>query len=236
MDTDMDGALARTIADSPVLGQLSDADRAHLLTYSGEQAFGQGSPLFLRGQPATAFYLVLSGTVGLTMAENGTCSNVVDIVGPGHLVGEEAVLDCGRHTTSAYALLPVSAVAIQAEPFFAHLQDRFEVVQAMMAGASARLRGLILEITELKLQSTTRRLAGYLVRLAGARQGRVHIALPCEKQFLAERLGMKPESLSRAFAKLRAQGVQSGRLDDVDIEDMEALRRFWQSSNDPWDE
>ncbi|MCM8735595.1 Crp/Fnr family transcriptional regulator [Azospirillum sp. A1-3] len=233
----MDSALARTIADSPVLGQLSEADRTHLLTYSSERTFVQGSALFLRAQPATAFYLVLSGTVGLTVAEDGTCSNVVDIVGPGHLVGEDAVLDCGRHATSAYALLPVTAVAIQAEPFFAHLQDRFEVVQAMMAGATARLRGLIHEITELKLQSTTRRLAGYLVRLAGTQRGRVHIVLPCEKQFLAERLGMKPESLSRAFAKLRAQGVHSGRLDDVDIDDMEALRRFWQSSTDPsWDD
>ena len=33
------------------------------------------------------------------------------------------------------------------------------------------------------------------------------VALPYDKSLIAHRLGMKPESLSRAFARLRGQGV-----------------------------
>jgi CRP/FNR family transcriptional activator FtrB len=46
-----------------------------------------------------------------------------------------------------------------------------------------------------------------------------------ERRLLARRLGMTPEHLSRAFARLRHQGVSTmGRA--VMIADDEALRRF----------
>ena len=88
------------------------------------------------------------------------------------------------------------------------------------------MRGQIKEITELKLQSTTERLASYLVELAGAAHGRAVLRLPCEKRLLAERLGMEPATLSRAFAKLRDLGVETGRGDRVEVADMEVLRQL----------
>jgi cAMP-binding proteins - catabolite gene activator and regulatory subunit of cAMP-dependent protein kinases len=227
----MDNRIARTIADIPVFGQWPEPDRARLLSYSGERIFTAGDVLFRRGDPAVAFCVVLDGTVGLTLTEDEGSSGVVDMVRPGELAGDEAVFDRGPHTASAIALTPVTALVVAAEPFLAHLETRFELVLTMLAGASSRLRGLVHDITELKLQSTTQRLAGYLVRLAGAQQGRVRLMLPCEKQLLAERLGMKPESLSRSLSKLRAQGVHAGRPDIVEIDDIDVLRAFWQSSD-----
>jgi CRP-like cAMP-binding protein len=105
------------------------------------------------------------------------------------------------------------------------------VVLGLLAGASSGLRGLIQEITELKLLSTTRRLANYLAGLAGDRTGAVRLVLPCEKHVLAERLGMQPESLSRAFAKLRAQGVTVGRNDALLVRVVDLLRRYACSSD-----
>lgn len=230
----MDTMLGRTIAGNPILGVLSEADRNRLLTYCSVRDFPQGATVFLQGQAAGAFYVVLTGTIGLSVAADGGA--VMDIAGPGALVGEGAVLDRSLHTTSAHTLAPVTAIAIDAAFFHAHLQDRFDAVQAMLAETSARLRGLVHDITELKLQSTTSRLAGYLITLTGAEEGLVSVSLPCEKQFLAERLGMKPESLSRAFAKLRPLGVHSGRMDDIRIDDVAALRRFWQSGVAGWDD
>ena len=43
--------------------------------------------------------------------------------------------------------------------------------------------------------------------LAPVESGSYDIALPYDKVLIAARLGLKPESLSRAFAKLRAVGV-----------------------------
>ena len=51
------------------------------------------------------------------------------------------------------------------------------------------------------------RVAEFLLDLA-AGDGACTVALPYNKTLIAGRLGMKPESLSRAFAKLRELGVR----------------------------
>ena len=51
------------------------------------------------------------------------------------------------------------------------------------------------------------------------------VRLPSERQLVAARLGMTPESLSRAFARLRPFGVV-GHGQSVQIKDPKRLRTF----------
>jgi hypothetical protein len=51
------------------------------------------------------------------------------------------------------------------------------------------------------------RLAEFLVALCALDGGKCTIALPYDKTLIAGRLGLKPESLSRAFAKPKSVGV-----------------------------
>ena len=51
------------------------------------------------------------------------------------------------------------------------------------------------------------------------------VNLPYEKALIAKRLGMTPESLSRALFKLRPLGV-SVNQENVSIADVAALRRY----------
>ncbi len=51
------------------------------------------------------------------------------------------------------------------------------------------------------------------------------MVLPYDKILIAGRLGMKPESLSRAFARLKSEGVQI-KQNLAQIEDIEHLRIY----------
>lgn len=51
------------------------------------------------------------------------------------------------------------------------------------------------------------------------------MVLPYDKALIAGRLGMKPESLRRAFAKLREHGVNI-RQNMAEIEDLERLKDY----------
>lgn len=227
----MDADLVRTVAHSPFLSLLPAEDLQRLLGYGVVRSFDAGAVLFAAGDAAERFHVVLDGSVGLCVGADDE-PGILDVLSPGDVAGEEAVFERGAHGSTARTLLPSRTLVVAADPFFAHMDERFEVVLALLAGASARLRGMIHEITELKLRCTTRRLANFLVGLAGGRrEGAARLALPCGKNQLADRLGMQPESLSRAFAKLRPYGVVGGRNDELVVEDLGALRRFCRSSD-----
>ena len=70
-----------------------------------------------------------------------------------------------------------------------------------------------------------------MIRIAPSREGPVVLELPFEKSLLANRLGMKPESFSRALARLRAHGVTVDR-EIVKIDDVGRLVSFVEYSQD----
>ena len=94
----------------------------------------------------------------------------------------------------------------------------------MLASASYHLKALVEQIEQIKLLSASQRIADFLVRLCPIREGSCTIDLPYEKALIASRLGMKPESLSRALAKLRPLGVSVDR-EQVSIVDVDLLVR-----------
>ena len=78
---------------------------------------------------------------------------------------------------------------------------------------------------ELKARTGPQRLADFLVGMAPVTQGSCTIALPYEKLLIAGRLGMKPESLSRAFQRLRGVGVRINQ-NTVAVGDVARLAEF----------
>src|SRR5271166_4628076 len=104
--------------------------------------------------------------------------------------GETNVLDHGQagspHAQSRHCR------AVLAEP-----QLAFD----MLAAASMRLRQLVDEIEQLKARSAPQRIADFFVQQATESSGPARIALPYEKALIASRLGMKPESFSRALLR-----------------------------------
>jgi CRP-like cAMP-binding protein len=94
----------------------------------------------------------------------------------------------------------------------------------MMASMAVHMRRLVGQVEQLTVRSSSERVAEFLLKLAGEGAESAIVHLPYDKGLVAARLGMQPETLSRALAKLRRLGVESkGRR--VAIQDFEALRR-----------
>ena len=82
---------------------------------------------------------------------------------------------------------------------------------SMLASASYQLKMLVEQIEQIKVRSAPQRIADFLIRVTPAREGSAVVELPFEKSLLANRLGMKPESFSRALRRLRSYGVTVDR-------------------------
>lgn len=205
---------------------LPPGDMATFLDDPATIDLGPAEKLFSQGDAALTLFVVLSGAVELAVERPGHPPEVLSRLGPGETAGADSLTPGSRHTATARAVDKTTLAVINAPRLLAYLDDHFDLALGMIASMAGNLRGQVKEITELKLQSTTERLASYLAELAGSANGRAVVRLPFEKRLLADRLGMEPATLSRAFGKLREYGVETGRGDKVVIGDVGQLRRL----------
>ncbi len=131
---------------------------------------------------------------------------------------------------AAARLLRVPAASLRRK-----MQADPDICIAMLASTLQHLRLLVDQIEQLKAQTGAQRVAEFLLSLAQAESGPARVELPYDKSLLAGRLGMKPESLSRAFLRLKASGVtveqahvaiaELGRLRDLTLQERTVTRQ-----------
>jgi len=225
-----------TLRRHPVFATVPQADLAGLLDAQPGRTIEVGQVLFDQGDDATHLYVLMDGQVELAVNRPGCPAEVLAHLSAGMAVGADALIPGSRHAATAQCVQAGRVAALRGDALTAYLDRHFDLLLAMIAEMAGSLHGLVKEITELKLQSTTERLASYLYGLAAGQQGEaVEVKLPYEKRLLAERLGMEPATLSRSFAKLREIGVESGRGDRVLIADLENLRALVDALDMQWE-
>ena len=163
--------------------------------------------LFRQGDPATAFFIVIDGWVKLYRIAVSGEETVLNVLTKGGSYAEAHALTGAYYPATAEAVSEARVVRIPADHVVRCIRETPDIALAMIASASQHLHHLVEQIEHLKAQSGVQRVAEFLASLAPVESGSYDIALPYDKVLIAARLGLKPESLSRAFAKLRAVGV-----------------------------
>ena len=97
--------------------------------------------------------------------------------------------------------------------------------RAIVTDLAQCYRSVIKAQKDLKLRTSTERVANYLLRAQAQASGRDDFDLDFEKRRLASVLGMTPEHLSRAFKGLRSHGV-TAQGSRIQITDRTKLERF----------
>jgi CRP/FNR family transcriptional regulator, dissimilatory nitrate respiration regulator len=205
-------------AMGPAIVRTMIAERSPHTYYRGETIFQQGAP-------ADAFFCILEGWAKLYRLREDGEEVVVAIFSAGETFAEVAMFLGGPYPASCEAVSPARLLKIEAANLRRAVLAEPQLAFDMLAAAAMRLRQLVDEIEQLKARSAAQRIADFLVRQANTAAGEAHVALPYEKALIANRLGMKPESFSRALAKLRALGVVVER-ESVYIPDIAKLGAF----------
>jgi len=215
--------LLATLPDTVVNGLLADAS---------QRDFARGETIFLQGEQAQVIHLVLEGWVKLyRVAANGN-EAVVNVFTRGHSFGEAVAFRLRPYPVSAEAVTDCTLLQISARTLISIIKREPEVAVAVMAATFQHLHELVSQVEQIKAQTGAQRVAGFLIRLCSCDTGGCMVTLPYDKALIAGRLGMKPESLSRAFAKLKSVGVHVSRH-HARIDDVDALSQY--AERDPAD-
>ena len=184
--------------------------------------------LFSKGDGADRFYILIEGRVNLyALTETGDQS-IIESFDAIMSFAEAAIFSKADGAPTFPLHCEVAAgsrlVHVMAAPFLRRLSENHRLALLLLGGLATWQGRMVREIAELKSKSPVQRLASFLVALAGNGDSNAQVRLPLTKTELASRIGITPESLSRALARLKAVGVDSlGR--NVIITDMAALRR-----------
>lgn len=188
------------------------------------QRFPAGTTLLMEGDPVDFLYVLLEGQVELqgTWKDKETTLTVLRPISTFILAA--VVLDTTA-LMSATTLERSEILMISGESLRRCMREDAQFGFAVAQELAGCYRGLVRTIKNVKLRGTVERLANYLVTLHVRQHNSIEVSLPHEKRVLASLLGMAPENLSRAFAKLAEYGVEvDGHY--VRLTNIEKLRRL----------
>ena len=184
-----------------------------------------GDTIFRQGDPAASFFIVVDGWIKLYHITASGKEAVIYVFTKGESIAEAVAFTGQSYPAAAEAVSDARVVRIPAAHIIKCIRDTPDIALAMIASTSLHLHRLVEQVTQLKIQSAVQRVAEFLASLCPPGNGPCTIALPYEKILIAGRLGIKPESLSRAFAKLKSVGIEVHDLKVV-VHDASALRRI----------
>lgn len=203
----MDQDDLKTVCGTRLFAGLEPEAVSSLLHGSAPRQHFKGQMLFEQGDPADTFYIVLDGWVKVFRPSVMGDEAVFGVFTVGETFGEAAMFIQGRFPAAAQVVEDARLIAVHSDAFRKRVHSDPNLAFEMLAAMSRHLHSLMNQVEQLQIRSSAQRLAQFLVSLAPVSTGAAVMALPYDKSLIAHRLGMKPESLSRAFARLRTQGV-----------------------------
>lgn len=213
----------RRLGRVPLFTGLIPDDMRKLLATSSIRRYPDQTTLFMEGEPAERFFIVMEGWVKLyRLCEDGH-EVVISLVSPGESFAEAAIFDSNIYPVSAATIADTRLLVVGADTLIRELKANTDFTFNMLASMSRHLRRNITLLHQLSAMSSTERLADFLLGLCNGAQGEAKLTLPMDKSLIAARLGMQPETFSRALAKLKSAGVQNCGA-DVIVKDVEQLR------------
>jgi CRP/FNR family transcriptional activator FtrB len=203
-------AVIGLVGSVPLFERLDASLRGQIEAISELVTASEGVIVSHQGAMPELLHILLEGQVALTSrAADGTTA-VVEVVHPvGHFV-LASVLSELPYLMSAHAVTASRLLAIDAAALLELVHREPALANTLLRSVSREFRTMVRQVRDLKLRTAAQRLGCYL--LARVKEGEATQAdfrLPFDKGLLAARLGCRQENLSRAFAALRAYGVET---------------------------
>lgn len=199
-----------------------------VLAASNVKDFKHGETIFMQDEAADSIYIVISGWVKLYRLTQSGAEAVVGVFTKGRSFGEAAAFRGDIYPVAAEATTECRLIKIPAQFYLDMMRKQPELCLSILSATFAHLHSLVTQVEQLKAHTGAQRVAQFLHGLCDKESGSCSVTLPYDKVLIAGRLGMKPESLSRAFGQLRKLGVTVDRS-NAKIESIELLRDYVKS-------
>jgi CRP/FNR family cyclic AMP-dependent transcriptional regulator len=188
------------------------------------RAFHKGTVIFHKESTDRTLYLIASGRIRIYLPSESGREVTLNVCGPGEAIGELALLDGHPRSASAQAIDDVVVYALHHEDF-ARLLDTSPLAAAVIQVLTARMRRATDDTESLALFDVFGRLARRLLELADRYGIGREMEIELSQTDLASLVGATRETVNRALATFRQQGLIELRDQRIVILQPDLLRR-----------
>lgn len=197
-----------TIHALPLFAGLAPDALQDILKYARIVSHNKGAMIFLQGEQASRFYIILEGWVKIFKGNVDGHEAVLQVMTAGETLLETVIFSNSPFPVTAQAVEPVKLLSIPASIVRDRLQNNKELAINMLSTVAGRSQALISQFEQLTLKTVTQRVGWFLLKLFLENGERTkNLKLPYDKSLIAGYLGMKPETFSRTLQSLKEQGI-----------------------------
>lgn len=181
--------------------------------------------LFHEGDPADSFHVVVKGRAAVRVATSLGSTVTLDVIGPGAVVGELAVLLPGRRSATVAALEVLETMEVRADAFAELRTKRPDAVDHLLQVVAERNRqlvGRLAEVTSVSAAGRVRRRLVEVAELYGAEEATP--VVPLTQDDLASLAATTRETVNRVLRVEAAAGCIELARGRVLVVDLDALR------------
>lgn len=219
--------LRAALAQHFLLKDLSPEDLDRVGELATTRWYQAGQPVFMKGDPGTAMMAVLSGRIRICAYSADGREVVLNVINPGEVFGEIALIDGGERTADAFAMEATELLCLSRRDFLPYLERNPEVCIKLLTIICQRLRSTSEQLEDLNFLDLRCRLAKrllYLAALHGERTAKgIHIGVRLPQHLLASMIGTSREAVNKQLRDWEAKGFIDVRRGSVTILDRNSL-------------
>ena len=192
----------------PVFGALEPAQLEQLVSYARTRRVAAGTTLFSKGDPGTELFAVSAGTVKISVPAPDGREAMFNLLHPGEIFGEIALLDGRPRTADAMAMTDCELTVIERRDFLAFVHSEPNVALQLIALLCERLRIASEHYEEVVFLDLPTRLARILLQLADQNEaGAAEPKLKITQREISQMLGSTRESVNKQLRAWSKRGV-----------------------------
>lgn len=212
-----------TIRALPLFAGIDEGTMQELLKYSRIVGHNKGAMIFMQGEQATRFYIILEGWVKLFKGNADGQESILQVMTVGETLLETVIFNNAPFPVNAQSVDTTKLLSIPASMMREKLRTNNELAINMLSNVAGRSQILISQFEQLTLKTVNQRVGWFLLKLFLENGERTkNLKLPYDKSLIAGYLGMKPETFSRTLQSLKEQGIDIDR-NAVGLSDVYAL-------------
>lgn len=216
---------------SHFFSHMGNAELDEIIGFAVERRLPRGTSIFSKGDAGSSMMAVLAGRVRISAVSADGKEVTLNVIGPGEIFGEIALLDGKPRSADATAIEDTVLMEVERKRFLPFLLKNEALVERLLVVLCDRLRRTSLVLEEIALFDLPSRLARLLVKLSQdygrpAPGGGTRIDMKLSQRDIATLVASSRETVNKQLRGWREQGVVDQLAGYLVVRDAEALERL----------